>query len=175
MAPSGAPSWAAEERALRLKAGAELDLLVHERVMGYRRREQGGWETPDGEPCPRCWSYSTSSSWALIVAETLVAPYQADPWLSFSLRTTHHPDRGRRWHAMFRREDDSVWAEGMTPEEAICLAALAAVGYTEAVAAPEAPAVPAQPAAPREWPTRADASWWAWTPPAEREREPVAA
>lgn len=161
------------ERSLSLKAGPELDALVHEHVMGYRALEEGGWTAPDGDFCPRVWSYSSAGAWAMIVAETLVAPYGADPWLSFALRTTTHPENGRRWHAMFRREEETAWAEGMTPEEAICLAALEAVGYR-----PEAKS------AARPEPERAGQEVWSARPaarlarvcdedPEEPVREPV--
>ena len=95
--------------------------------MGYSRREDGGWLDPAGEVCPACWPYSTSPSWALIVAQTLTGHYSAEPWDGFALRTTRHPEHGPRWHASFRRDLAQVWAEGMTPEEAICLAALLTV------------------------------------------------
>jgi len=165
---------------LGLRAGSELDRLVHERVMGYSPRNEGGWWTADGETCPACWNYSTSSAWALIVAETLVASYMPNRWHSFSLRTVNDPELGRRWHVMFRREEEAAWAEGRTPEEAICLAAL--VG---AAAQPNAPAVVEE----TPIPARLQSAWDPWKEPVsaapaprepaplsgERERSPVPA
>ena len=124
------------ERKLKQKAGPVLDQMVHEHVMGYEPLEEGGWRAPNGDLCPVCWPYSTSSVWSHVVAETMLANHTTRSWDGFALRSTRHPDHGLRWHASFRRDLMYAWAEGVTPEEAICLAALLAI-EVERRSAPE--------------------------------------
>ena len=128
-----------------MNAGRELDALVAEKVMGWREvRCNVGGNIPYGEPdddwnrdaradpahgftgIPRVHreevpDYSTSIAEAWLVVEKLSGQF------AVNLSCTSQPVR---WLCEFSRSEN-VWfnAHGRTPAEAICLAALKAIGY----------------------------------------------
>jgi hypothetical protein len=93
--------------------GPDLDTAVAERV--FRAGPGGGW-------CP---PYSTDTAAAWEVVERMLARHPG-----FEL--THWDDQTRPWAAAFGTTNypDDVWGDGCgrTAAEAICRAALAAVG-----------------------------------------------
>ncbi len=93
-----------------MKAGRELDILVAQKVMGWSPIEST-------EYCP-WYSRDISSAWQVVVKLT-----SDMVWLSLL-------NYFGGWSAIFdNREHHGIQCEASTAEVAICLAALAAVGY----------------------------------------------
>lgn len=110
-----------------MKAGRELDALIAEKVMGWKRvpgddDQDSAWDTGDPEgyfPYEHNFRPSIDIAAAWQVVEKL-------PYL-FTLTTNnpYHPTTPEtEWFASFQAEYE---AEGCSPPHAICLAALKAV------------------------------------------------
>ena len=106
-----------------MNAGRERDALVAEKVMEWDVGDIFYDETHQ-EIMPRVPRYSTSIADAWPLVEKLSGQF------AVNLSCTSQPVR---WLCEFSRSEN-VWfnAHGRTPAEAICLAALKAVGYPSA-------------------------------------------
>jgi hypothetical protein len=113
-----------------IPVGPELDRAVAERVMGFTPLLHdfgSAWEGDDNEICESIPPYSTSIAAAWLVVEKMAT-------LGHRLCLLQVRDR-LRWHADFLREREYM-GSGQTAPEAICRAALAALGASDDAPAP---------------------------------------
>lgn len=114
-----------------MKPGRELDSLVAEKVMGWRKDSDGDWERPskdaiDGWYPDHLFPYSTDIAAAWEVVEKLTAQF-GDDFTIWSIWSRENKIRAR-----FNRGESRTYAaqaDAPTAPHAICLAALKAVGH----------------------------------------------
>lgn len=122
-----------------MKSGRELDALVAEKVMGWKPNYPGGWLHPprdtsdrkrylDNDGCTVIPSYSTDIAAALEVLNKLrEMPTSSAKDMSAGI-SVEAVDSGGWWVGWRWHEWTDDGARGETIPEAICLAALKAVG-----------------------------------------------
>lgn len=125
-----------------MKPGPELDALVAEKVMGRKREHEFDNDSDDptcyycnaylssrGRPCAGDPPYSTDIAAAWEVVEHMI---ERD--MRVNVSTCYQPDDGTPWICTLERHESQIgdpnkWTEyAETAPEAICKAALAAVG-----------------------------------------------
>jgi hypothetical protein len=111
-----------------MKPGRELDALVAEKVMGYRRHHDDCntyWVDSDGEEPTHSHDYSTDIAAAWEVVEKL-----AEKRIQISAAPLWGSEGRMIWEATWKKVNDT-WnpVHANSAPHAICLAALKAVGH----------------------------------------------